>query len=921
LRVLSAGSPRRGFLFLYPSATAPTHASESQRVTAAVLEASALHGWQTIICGEGSNAVISTSIDVSEKEAVLRSGEIVENFLPDLLQPDVFDRFCRSAAKAGRKPKTSGVPDACSLWDLLDAHPKAIASRWAASERDNRLVAPIGQGRSGPQLLDLNRDGPHVLVAGTTGAGKSELLRTLVAALALIHPPDSVNFIFIDFKGGSGLAPLAGLPHCVGMLTDLGQDSLDRSLQSLRAEIRLRERLFALSNVPDLAAYRLQREYTSGQSATGTSPSLPHLVLVIDEFRMLVDEAPSALAELMRIAAIGRSLGLHLVMATQRPQGALTADIRANVTSSIALRVQSEADSHDILNSRLAAGISVSTPGRAYLARGSEGPEEFQTATFTPVSENPGFLHITIREAATALCKPETHLEQKQPATPTPSLAGAPLVAAVQSVWEGLRREQPRRPIAPPLPASVIFPEKPEDETEISIALGIADLPEEQRLEWLKWWPYRQGHLALVGTAFGTGKRCRAVAAALVSHTVESHMYVLDADGAFPTVASLERVGAVVMTNEPFRAARLLQRLAHEVSLRATGAGKSDDPPLVLVITGWGRWTASFRSGPYMWAEELVHELIRAGRAGGLAIVISGDRELIGARFFPALDTHAFFPEGSTEEARFSWPKLPDIGSIPGRAVVRGSAAGGRSCVAQFAQPESDVDWPYMPARPALHKAFKVLPLPQLVTVDEVLKRRSARLPVPREKTEISGRDLWVGVGGDELEPASLRLIPGGSFLALGGPGSGKSTLMKVLPLLNPGQVWLRPGDTNDPAEYWTALWRNRSESRRERRETMLIDDFDRLSPECQHYLADLNRMGLAAVLTASLHVPLQGSLLASKARACGSGLLLAPRRLADGDFFGIRYEVEQSPPPGRAVLFRSGRPEAIQLAIDKHPS
>ncbi|HCN23478.1 MAG TPA: hypothetical protein DIT15_14780, partial [Arthrobacter bacterium] len=279
----------------------------------------------------------------------------------------------------------------------------------------------------------LHTDGPHLLVAGTTGSGKSELLRTLTVALALSYGPDRINFLFVDFKGGSGLGPLTGLPHCVGMLTDLSSHELDRSLQSLRAEIRFREETLAAVQAPDLTSYRA--------TPAGLASPLPHLVIVIDEFRMLVEDAPEALRELMRIAAIGRSLGIHLIMATQRPQGALTADIRANVTTSIALRVQSEMESVDIINSKAAAAISVDTPGRAYLARGTEAPLEFQAGSLTAgafLSEPAG---ISVRLASEYLEVPAVTADSASAGTePTPATATAPLVASMAGLWEAMNR-------------------------------------------------------------------------------------------------------------------------------------------------------------------------------------------------------------------------------------------------------------------------------------------------------------------------------------------------------------------------------------------------------------------------------------------------------------------------------------------------
>ena len=354
----------------------------------------------------------------------------------------------------------------------------AISGRWSRARQASGLSVPVGASASGVLHLDLQKDGPHLLVAGTTGSGKSEFLRTLAAGLAAGYPPDRVNLLFIDFKGGSGLGPLTGLPHCVGMLTDLGVNNVGRAVISLRAEVRRREQLLAAAQAPDLTAY---------ESLGLPGRRLPHLVIVIDEFRVLVEDAPVALSELMRIAAIGRSLGIHLVMATQRPQGAVTADIRANVTSCVALRVQSGSESIDVMDSPLAAGIPLNRPGRAFLTRGNGAPVEFQTATLGP-AEPPGDgsgSAIVVEEARNALLRrPAARVMDDghcagsgegdggggagaegghgRSAVPTPAQAALPLVEAASRLWETLGGVMPHHPVADPLPAALPFPDPAE---------------------------------------------------------------------------------------------------------------------------------------------------------------------------------------------------------------------------------------------------------------------------------------------------------------------------------------------------------------------------------------------------------------------------------------------------------------------------
>ena len=459
----------------------------------AVLRSAAVsRGWQVIDCAGDPAPAPGAALVLTERTARLSSAGSSLEFTPDLVPCGVFDRNCRRLrARAPASAPGAGIPGDCSLGGLLPVSAEEVSARWAGSTATRGLPAVVGVGRSGPLRLDLMADGPHVLVAGTTGSGKSEFLRTLAAALAAAHPPDRVNLLFIDFKGGSGLRPLAGLAHCVGLLTDLDLDEVARTLVSLAAEVRRREVLLASHQAADLTAY---------EALDPHGPPLPHLVLIIDEFRMLVDEAPDALAELMRIAAIGRSLGIHLIMATQRPQGAVSADIRANVTSCIALRVQSELESLDIINSRLAAAIPVTSPGRAYLVRGNEAPEEFQTATLTsPVPETSR--GPTVAEAMEVLNRPPAAGSPVRsgggaaPPSATPSPALARLAEAVTAAWAAAGGPTPRRPVAVPLPRQVPFPA---DGDRGRIRLGLLDLPEEQRVSGFGWDPGTDGHLGLV---------------------------------------------------------------------------------------------------------------------------------------------------------------------------------------------------------------------------------------------------------------------------------------------------------------------------------------------------------------------------------------------------------------------------------------
>ena len=209
--------------------------------------------------------------------------------------------------------------------------------------------------RNGPLVLDLVADGPHLLVGGTTGSGKSELLRSMVAGLALSADPAHLAFVLIDYKGGAAFDRCAEMPHVAGMVTDLDDRLAERALVCLEAELRHREERLRAAGAEDLAAFRARTGHAGGDP-------LPRLVVVVDEFATLAAELPEFLRSLVGIAQRGRSLGVHMVLATQRPAGVVTDDIRANTTCRIALRVTDRHDSNDVIDSPDAAASHANGP-------------------------------------------------------------------------------------------------------------------------------------------------------------------------------------------------------------------------------------------------------------------------------------------------------------------------------------------------------------------------------------------------------------------------------------------------------------------------------------------------------------------------------------------------------------------------------
>ncbi|MEV0196933.1 FtsK/SpoIIIE domain-containing protein [Nonomuraea sp. NPDC050691] len=301
----------------------------------------------------------------------LRGGglDVIGPVLADLVSPTWCDRLARALAPirdVSRDDPAGNLPAAARLLDLLGlATPtgQAVAARWRGR---GSTRAMIGIGPEGPFAVDLALDGPHGLIAGTTGAGKSELLQTLICSLAVVNRPDQLTFVLIDYKGGAAFKECVRLPHTVGMVSDLDGHLTQRALDSLAAELRRRERLLLAAGAKDIDDY--------------TGDPLPRLVLIIDEFAALVAELPDFVTGLVDIARRGRSLGIHLMLATQRPAGVVTADIQANTSLRIALRVTEPMESSDVIDMPDAAHISKTTPGRCYVKSGAGAATAVQTA-------------------------------------------------------------------------------------------------------------------------------------------------------------------------------------------------------------------------------------------------------------------------------------------------------------------------------------------------------------------------------------------------------------------------------------------------------------------------------------------------------------------------------------------------------------
>jgi S-DNA-T family DNA segregation ATPase FtsK/SpoIIIE len=737
---------------------------------------------------------------------------------PDGVNPGWCTRLARSIAPirdASDDDDAAGLPDSARLLDVLRLEPpraEAIAARWNAGGRST--LAMIGESYDGPFGIDIRKDGPHGLIAGTTGAGKSELLQSLVASLAVANRPDEMTFVLVDYKGGSAFSECVRLPHTVGMVTDLDPHLVERALVSLSAELTRREHILAAAGAKDIEDYQMLLDRGRPGGVRPPEP-MPRLLIVIDEFASMARDLPDFVKGLVNIAQRGRSLGIHLILATQRPSGVVSQDIRANTNLRIALRVTDTAESADVIEAPEAAFISKSTPGRAYVRLGHASLVPFQAGRVG--GRRPGAAVAVTSQPWLAAVEWQD-LGKPEPARPAAKGRAEEeitdlkvLVEEIQRANHGLRIDRQRSPWLPPLPDLLLLSDlMPLDARAQGgrdgggdlCAFGVEDLPafQQQRPATLSLDTF--SHLMAAGAPHsGRSQLLRTIAAALaLAHScADLHLYGIDCgNGALRALTDLPHCGAVVTRTETERAVRLLGRLAGEVGRRqellaeggfaditeqraATQRGERL-PHVVVLLDRWEGFTTTLGDVDHGSLTDVITRILGEGASVGVHLVMTGDRSLLAGRISALCEQKLAFKLAEKDDYGLIGLRSRDMPDdvAPGRAFRAGSgvevqvaligpdpsgqgqAAALRSVAATCAARDAAVE----PAR----RPFRVDVLPARISFAEAWTMR----PAP-------AGPLWglVGVGGDTLAALGPDLGAGVPCFTVAGPAkSGRSTIL-----------------------------------------------------------------------------------------------------------------------------------------------
>lgn len=383
----------------------------------------------------------------------------------------------------------SKIPENITFYEMYgiqQARELNAEQRWKKSQSHKSLAVPLGvRGNDEYVYLNLHEKahGPHGLVAGTTGSGKSEIIQSYILSLAVNFHPYEVGFLLIDYKGGGMAGLFKNLPHLLGTITNLdGAESL-RAMASIKSELKRRQRIFSEYGVNHINGYN--KLFKSGEA----SVPIPHLFLISDEFAELKKEQPDFMAELISTARIGRSLGVHLILATQKPSGVVDDQIWSNSKFKLALKVQDEADSREILKTADAAFIT--QPGRAYLQVGNnEIYELFQSAWSGATVEAGGMSEqiddrvYKINELGQGELLNENLDDESESGEKRTQLEA--VVDYIEEIFEEQHCEKVPKPWLPSLPfkmISTIQEIKAMEKLDLSFPLGMVDIPDQQSQE------------------------------------------------------------------------------------------------------------------------------------------------------------------------------------------------------------------------------------------------------------------------------------------------------------------------------------------------------------------------------------------------------------------------------------------------------
>lgn len=753
------------------------------------------HGMYSVYLGPRASLPqeCGATVDAGATNAVVRvqrrpGGDDVLSVSLDQVSLSAAETFARACAPI-RMAQTSGaasgdVPRRVSLLDLLGEtglEPADVVESWEQrAEPFTSLGVPIGRRAGGePLVFDLHdvteshpmAGGPNALVAGTVGSGKSELLLSLVASLSARFHPHDVIFAILDFKGGATSDALRDLPHVVSTLTDLELDEVPRALASLKAELGRREQVFRDASARVGTTVNHIDTYLQARRQGLVKEPLPYLVLIVDEFVVLKQTLPEQMDKFVNIAVKGRALGIRMLLAAQKPAGAIGDQIRANTRSRICLRVAQAEDSLEMIGRPDAANLT--GVGRAYLRIGEDEVFDlFQTAwSGAPArSADSSETSPAIAEVALDGTRQTRHGSPVAPAAVAPRTQLQEVIDAINAAASTRAVERLPGPWLPLLPASIDLAAVRVGDSGgwdgstwqstsrwLTPVLGLVDDPHHQVQQPLSLPLGRDGNAAIFG-APGSGKttllRTLVSSLALDHPPSDVQFYVWDSTGALQDLEHLPHVAGVVLSTEPGRVERWWWLLNEQLQRRGAERGASK-PAIVVAIDNFTAFTAAH--------EQLADELV------GFA------QQCAGAGIYLVLTSSGPLPY-----------RL--LSNIPLRVALELADASEYPDIVGDTRVDADTSARLIPKRGVRGRGLVAHPPrefqtahPPRLEAERMAQAASQRAdPVTVAPEHVPPRVPWLGVETDSLRPFGIDLDDGPHFVVTGPHRCGKSTTLQT---------------------------------------------------------------------------------------------------------------------------------------------
>ena len=544
------------------------------------------------------------------------------------------------------------LPTDISYFDMFRAGTPEhldVLSKWEENDSVRTLAAPIGVDANGYHItLDIHEKahGPHGLIAGMTGSGKSEFIISYIASLAMSYSPEEIAFVLIDFKGGGMADVFRQLPHLAGSITNLDGNELQRSFIAIESELEKRQKIFkAISEQTKISNIDIYK-YQKLRKNEKTLKPLPHLIIISDEFAELKQQHPDFMEQLIRIARIGRSLGVHLILATQKPDGVVDDQIKSNIKFKVCLKVQDKSDSQSVIDRPDATLIT--NAGRFYLQVGYNEIFEYGQSPWSGAPYFPTDQYVEGQKKTIEVLNEQAQVIYKVNPPLPPRPAGVPekQIDALVIYLNALAREKDcfceklwLEPIKGPEKKDHRSRNESTDTVPFVIAPVVGtydDLRNRQHKPLVV--PFTNGGNSIIYGVSGSGKLDflnQMIYSVIDKHTPEEvNFFLLDFDsGALSAFSEAPHVAAVAMSSDPDVLRGIFEQLEKELASRRElfkrygsdyqtyikSSGKTL-PNLILVINNYSAFQEEFTQ-----CNEYLTKIAREGNKYGLFVVMTSD--------------------------------------------------------------------------------------------------------------------------------------------------------------------------------------------------------------------------------------------------------------------------------------------------------